>query len=148
MHTIPDKVPYTNPLLAGRHPFQIYLLMLCAVSGIPLVFGVETAGSVNALLPDWAGFTWGLSLSLGSALGIVGAYWPRSHIATALTLEEISMLIVGPSAMLYAVLIALYIGWSGTVTVLIVAGFGLAALTRARHIAYVISRAIKKQEAA
>lgn len=139
-------VTYADPLRAGRHPFQTYLLFLCAISGIPLAFGVKTAGSVEALLPEWAALTWGLCLAGGSVLGLTGSYWPKRHYATALTVERIGLLIVGPAALLYSVLIAIYIGFSGTVTVLIVAAFGFSALLRAHDIGLIIVRAIESND--
>jgi hypothetical protein len=130
-----ETVPYADPLCAGRHPFQTFLLLLCAVSGLPLLFGVETAGSVEALLPDWAALSWGLA----------GTHWKSGHEATALTIERIGLLIVGASALLYAVLVALYIGVSGTVTVLILLAFGIAAISRARDIESIIVLAAEKK---
>jgi hypothetical protein len=140
-----ETVPYADPLCAGRHPFQTFLLLLCAVSGLPLLFGVETAGSVEALLPDWAALSWGLCLSVGSLFGLAGTHWKSGHEATALTIERIGLLIVGASALLYAVLVALYIGVSGTVTVLILLAFGIAAISRARDIESIIVLAAEKK---
>lgn len=135
-------VAYADPLHAGRHPFQTFLLALCVVSGIPLAFGMSTASSIEALLPEWMAVAWGVSLVTGAALGLTGSYWPRSNYATALTLERVGLVIAGPAAIVYACVIFIY-GWPGGVVAgLITLAFGASCLQRAHDIGKVIHRAI------
>lgn len=135
-------VAYADPLHAGRHPFQTFLLSLCVVSGIPLAFGVSTAQSIEATLPPWMAVSWGISLSVGAALGLAGSYWPRQRYAAALTLERVGLVIAGPAATVYAVVIFVY-GWPGGVVAgLITLAFGASCLKRAHDIGKVIHRAI------
>lgn len=135
-------VAYADPLHAGRHPFQTFLLALCVVSGVPLVFGENTASSIAALLPHWMGASWGISLSLGAAIALAGSYWPRRNYATALTLERVGLVIVGPAAVVYALVILIYGGMGGATAALITLAFGASAIKRARDIGKVIHRAI------
>lgn len=135
-------VAYADPLHAGRHPFQTFLLALCVVSGIPLVAGLDTSSSVAVLLPSWMAEMWGWSLVLGAAIALTGSYWPRRSYATALTLERVGLVIVGPAAIVYAGVLLLY-GWPGSLVAgLITFAFGASCIARARDIGKVIHRAI------
>lgn len=137
-----ETVRYADPLHAGRHPFQTYLLVLCVVSGVPLIFGRVPAASVEALLPEWVAVSWGVSLTGGALLGLIGSYWPRENYATALTVERIGLTLTGPAALLYATAIFLITGIDGFIAVGIVAGFGAACIKRGRDIGVIIARAI------
>jgi hypothetical protein len=138
-----NPVPYADPLHAGRHPFQTFMLSVCLVTGVPLLIGQPIAGSVNELLPAWMAFGWGMSLFLGAAIALAGSYWPRTNYATALTLERAGLVIVGPAAIVYAAIIPLFSGdTKGLVATLIALGFGGSCLKRAHDIGLVIVRAI------
>jgi hypothetical protein len=137
-----ETVPYADPLHAGRHPFQSFLLALCVVSGIPLLLGAPPAASATALLPSWVVTAWGASLALGAGVAIAGSYWPKRNYATALTVERIGLVIVGPAALLYAAIITIYTGAAGAVPASIVTGFGVASLIRAHDLGKIIRRAI------
>lgn len=135
-------VKYADPLHAGRHPFQTFMLALCVISGIPLLLGEPRSTSVEALLPGWVATAWGLSLTVGAVLGLVGSYWPRKNYATALTIERIGLDITGPAAVLYAVIVFTYGGWGSSVAACIIVGFGASCLVRAGDIGTIIKRAI------
>lgn len=97
-------IPYVDPLRAGRHPFQTYMLMLCIVSGLPYLFGEATAEAVEQHLPVYLALAWGLSLLFGALLALLGSYWTRS-IADALTMERVGLSITGGAALVYALLV-------------------------------------------
>lgn len=143
-----DPIAYADPLHAGRHPFQTFLLALCVVSGIPLLFGEQPAQSVETLLPAWIAMTWGWSLAGGALVALVGSYWPRSNYATALTIERIGLIIVGPAALLYATVLMLYAGLAATVAAAITLGFGAACIKRGRDVGKIIQRAIPEVDSA
>jgi hypothetical protein len=94
-------IPYVDPLRAGRHPFQTYMLGLCIVSGLPYLFGKATAEAVEQHLPVYLALAWGLALLLGASVALVGSYWNRS-IADALTMERVGLSITGGAALVYA----------------------------------------------
>lgn len=138
--TVPATIPYTDPLHAGRHPFQTFMLALCVVSSIPLVAGQVTAGSIEDSLPWWGSLAWGLSLLLGAASGLLGSYW-RGEYDTALLMERIGLNFVGFAAVVYGLIIPIVGGWNGLIAAGIVLGFGASCLTRARDIARIFARA-------
>lgn len=97
-----DKpLPYTDPLSAGRHPFQTYLLLLCVVSSFPYLFGYATAEAVERNLPVLVALGWGLMLLGGSTLALVGTYWTRGY-DTALTMERIGLFATGIAGVIYS----------------------------------------------
>lgn len=145
-------VAYADPFHAGRHPFQTYLLALCSIAGVPLIFGRTNSGSVEELLPGAVAIGWGFVLCVGALVALVGSYWPirgdkldpRSY-ATALTIERVGLAFVGPGALVYAAIIVLVAGWSGVFVAAITAGFGWAAVRRQRDVARVFGKAIRER---
>lgn len=137
-----NAVSYSDPLRAGRHPFQTYMLVLCLISGIPLMFGQPASATLDALLPTWAVYMWGIGLTLGAVISLIGTYMPRRDYATALTIERIGLIMVGFAGVGYAVLVLVYAGIHNTVAACIIFGFGISCLIRARDIGKVMRRAI------
>ena len=85
-----NRLPYTDPLRAGRHPFQTYLLALCVVSGAPMAAGQVTANSLEEQLPEPLVIAWGVMLVFGAVVALFGSY-ARVSYATALTLERVGL---------------------------------------------------------
>ena len=136
-----ETIKYADPLHAGRHPFQSYLLTLCVVSGLPLLVGRVAAGSIAAYLPPALAFAWGLSLCLGSVTALVGSHW-RGDYANALTLERMGLLLAGSAGVAYATVIIFTAPLSaGLVSAGLCLGFGASCIVRARDIGKIIARA-------
>jgi hypothetical protein len=140
------KLPYADPLHAGRHPFQTFLLALCVVSGIPQLFGRTTAESVEAQLPLWLVTAWGGCLVVGAILGLVGAHVWRRDYATALTLERVGLYLAGAAAVVYSILVARYAGISGALAGSIILAFGLACIRRGSDIGLIFHRALNPDD--
>lgn len=140
---------YADPYRAGRHPFQRYILALCIVGTLPLLFGEPTSGSIESSLPSSVVLAWGVLLTAGCATTLVGVYWPlrepitpRSFV-TALFLERLGLAIVWPTAFVYAAIIVAVTGWSGFLVAMLVVGFGWASRRRMRDCARTFRRAIE-----
>lgn len=138
--SVSSSIPYTDPLRAGRHPFQTFMLGLCVISGIPLLAGRETAGSIDATLPDWLAVGWGICLFGGAVTALVGTYW-RGEIDTALMLERMGLDLTGTAAVCYTAAILIVASIPGVVAAAIVLGFATACLRRARDVAAMFVRA-------
>ncbi len=67
-----NRLPYSDPLRAGRHPFQTYLLALCVVSGAPMAAGQVTANSLEEQLPEPLVIAWGVMLVFGAVVALFG----------------------------------------------------------------------------
>jgi hypothetical protein len=139
------QIAYVDPLRAGRHPFQIYLLALSVVSGAPILFGSIGAGSIERELPFWLAFCWGLALFGGSGLALFGSFWQGGYV-NALTMERIGLAIVGSAAVVYSITIMVAAGSSSPpsriVPAAIVLAYGGACLSRARDIGRIMRAAI------
>lgn len=135
-----------DPLEASRHPFETYLLLLAAVSGLPLLFGRPNSASIAATLPPPLVAGWGAMLVLGSLLALVGLYW-RGRKSTGLVLERTGLVGVGGASIVYAGSVLLVApGFTGAFAACITAGFGVACLIQARRIAARLRSAIQQMD--
>lgn len=136
-----DRLPYTDPLRAGRHPFQTYLLALCVVSGAPMAAGQVTANSLEKELPELLVVAWGAMLVVGAVLALVGSY-ARVSYEWSLTLERVGLWSTGVAAVVYGAIILFSGSWGGFVAACIILGFGAACIRRARDIGHIFQRAL------
>lgn len=132
-----------DPLDASRHPFETYLLVLAAVSGLPLLFGRANSGSMAAAMPELAVLAWGAMLVLGSTLALIGLYW-RGMSATGLLLERAGLIGVGGAAIIFSAVALASIGLDASFSACITAGFGAACFAQARRIAHRIRMVLNR----
>jgi hypothetical protein len=139
------RVSYIDPLHTGRHPFQVYILALCVLSGATLLLKDQTPSAIQGLLPGWLQLAWAIMLVGGSIIALFGSYWPggRGGYANALTAERIGLGIVGAAAVVYGLAIIVVVSLPGIVAAGITLGFGLSCLIRARDIGRIIRSAIR-----
>lgn len=137
-----DTIPYADPLRAGRHPFQIYLLALAFVSGLTQLIGASPPDSLSRQLPAWLVYVWSWMLVVGSAAGLCGSLWPQKDYATGLTIERVGLMATGVAGVLYGAMIPYNLGLSGAVAGGVTIGFGLACIIRAQHIGKIFKRAL------
>lgn len=108
-------------------PRALFVLALCVVVGFPLIFANATPGTIAAQLPlPWV-IGWGIMLSGGSLLTLIGALkqTPNGVIA-----EQIGSVSLGVACLIYGGAIWAAVQWAGSVPMGIVFGFGLASLWR------------------
>lgn len=137
-----ERLPYTDPLRSGRHPFQTFILALCIVSGAPMALGQITAGSINEKLPEPLVIAWGIMLVLGSGTALFGTYW--RNYATSLTLERVGLWSTGVAALVYGVCILSTRNAGGLVATGIILAFGAACISRALDIGHIFHRALSE----
>ena len=113
---------------SSRHPFEIFALVACAMSGTSLLLGGVVPGSINALLPLPAVIAWGIALAFGSAAALTGIVLKNRLLG--LLLEQVGLVAVGGAACLYAATILLYTGGAGLAASLVVGAFGVSCLWR------------------
>lgn len=103
--------PVVNPrrpvfITTGRHPFEVGPLLACALVGTILALSDGRPPSMTRLLPEPWLTAWLLALSVGGAVGLVGAYW-RGDIDDSLLIEFAGLSLVATMCALYvAVLFA------------------------------------------
>lgn len=132
-------MPLSEVTREGREGFEIYVLGLCLLAGIPLLLGKSRPGSIQSLLPEEWQVIWSLFLVGGSLLALIGIFWPNR--ATGLILEQVGMVPTGVAALVYAVVVLIMAGWSGVIPVAVVGGFGVACFRRWYRIQRVLVRA-------
>lgn len=137
-----DVVPYADPLTAGRHPFQVYLLTLALISGITQLIGNQPPDTITESLEPFMVTIWSYMLVGGSLLTLMGSYWPKAHYDTGLTLERIGLAFTGTAACIYGIVIIRTLHLPGAVAGGITIGFGLACLIRTRGIGKIFNRAL------
>lgn len=113
------------PQFVLLRPYELFISMLCLISGIPLVGGAPAPSSIEALLPPFLVRLWGFELLLGALLVAYGLVRPRT------IWERVGHTLLGPAAVVYGLAIVTVLGMKGIVAAAITGSFGLAAITRA-----------------
>lgn len=121
-------MPYrTDARLSGRHPFEIFMLVLASLTSLPTVLGrAAKPPSITEALPPLAQFLWALILCLGSTGALVGIWWHNR--ATGLVVEQLGLALVGITSLIYVVVALFVTGLS--IPIGIVFGFGASCLKR------------------
>lgn len=114
-----------DPLGEPRNPLAVYLLSLCCISGISLLVGVSTSGSIEAELPFAAARLWGAMLTLGAGSTLLGMFWQGDQ-RTGLLIKRTGLLTLSIAAFIYAAVIIAAVGLDGAFVCGIVVGFGVA----------------------
>lgn len=122
-----------DPLGIPRNPLAVYLLGLCIVAGIPLLFGVTTAGSLEAALVPWVVHAWGAMLVFGGTSTLLGMYWV-GDARDGLLLKRVGMLTLTLASTAYTMAIMRHFGVRGLFPGGIVAGFAVACYVQFRVI--------------
>lgn len=114
-------------------PRALFLLAMCVLSGVPLMFANATPQSVVAQLQDsphggkaWV-VVWGIMLTGGAALTLLGAL---SQTVNGVIAEQVGSVALGFACIIFAGAIYGYVGWAGAVVMLLILGFGLASWWR------------------
>ena len=108
-------------------PRAMFILLLCVVVGVPLIFANATPGSITARLDQPWIITWGVMLSGGSLLALTGSL---RQTAGGVIIEQIGSVALGFACLMYAGAIWFTVHWLGSVPICIVLGFGLASFWR------------------
>lgn len=109
-------------------PRVLFLLGMCVVSGVPLIFADATPVSIlSEITDDWVIVAWGLMLTLGSLCTLLGAL--RQSVNGVIA-EQVGSVSLGFACIIFAGAIYGYTHWRGAVVMLLLFGFGVACLWR------------------
>lgn len=108
-------------------PRALFVLLLCVVVGVPLIFANATPSSIVSQLDDPLVVAWGIMLSGGSLLTLVGAI---RQTPGGVVLEQVGSVALGVACLLYAGAIWVAVGTPGLVPMAITSAFGAASLWR------------------
>lgn len=136
---------HDDELAASRHPFETYLLVLAALSGIPLLFGAPNSASVEAALPPLLVAVWGAMLVVGSTMALVGTYW-RGRLMTSYVLERTGLVGVGGASVVYALCAVMGAGLDAAFSACLTVGFGVACFAQAHRISRRVGAILNRVE--
>jgi hypothetical protein len=127
-------MPYrTDASMAGRHPFEIFTLILGFITGLPRLLGVTPApNSITAVLPPVLVLAWSFVLVAGCGVALTGVWWRNRAIG--LVLEQLGLAFVGVACIVYSGVAIIALGPNASIPVGIVAAFGVSCLVRWRQI--------------
>lgn len=135
-------MPATYRRLGDRNPYELYLLVLAALSSTPAALGLaRPPASVRIQLDPISGQIWAAALALGSLIALIGLVWRRPHVGlsvTGLLLEQVGLVIAGVATVFYCMMAFATVGWDAAPPVGTVLAFGLASFAQAEKIENVI----------
>lgn len=108
-------------------PRALFVLGLCVVVGVPLIFADATPGTIASKLDDTWVVVWGVMLSAGSLVTLLGVI--RQSV-NGILFEQVGSVAVGFACLIYATAIWLSVQWAGAVPAVIVLGWGLSCFWR------------------
>lgn len=118
-------------VLPGKSGDEIFLMVLCVITALPVVFGrVAPPGSIEALLEPWLVQAWSFVLLIG-ALVVLTAFMFKDRV-TGMIVEQFGSVCLGVAATLYA--IAIFVAsyrQGGAIPAAIIFGFALARFYQA-----------------
>jgi hypothetical protein len=123
--------------------FEILIAFICALSGIPLAFSIAPRPtSIVVVLPELARIVWGISLSLGGSLVLVGIIWRYNNpikFISGLYLERAGLYMLGSSTAVFVLAIIVFAGANGFFSGMTYGAFASACLSRTMLITREIS---------
>jgi hypothetical protein len=132
------------PRAVIEDPFEAFLSVLCIFAGLPLILAPpdSSRGAVARLMPGWFVRGWGLTLTVGGALVLLGLFLhgrARNGSGTGSvpvrtrgrTIERIGLIVLGYASAIYTIALVVIGGWQGVPAAAIVTAFGLTVATKA-----------------
>lgn len=128
--------------LTDTQPFEVFLSLVCLVSGAPLLFNGPTPGTIEETLPGFLVTLWGIELVLGGGLTLAGLATRSVHT------ERLGLSLLAAASLVYAVVLVT-VGWPDAIVAGgITAGFGFACTARFYSVGRTLTiRVIDEQEA-
>lgn len=108
-------------------PRALFLMVMLTVVGVPLIFANATPGTIaDQLDPPWV-VAWGIMLSGGSLVTLVGAV---RQTAGAVFTEQVGSVALGFGCLIYAGAIWGKVQWAGSVPMFILVALAAASAVR------------------
>jgi hypothetical protein len=102
-----------------QKPFSLLLGFMCAVSGPTYIFGNQ-AGSAGKFLPIVLTKSWGFCLTIGGILLVIGI------LRTNPLIQRAGLSLLAPTALVYAIILVVYVGITSIFSATIIVAFSLA----------------------
>lgn len=109
-------------------PRALFVLTMCVFVGVPLIFANATPGSIAEQIDDdWVLIVWGVLLSAGSLVTLVGM---ARQSVNGILFEQVGSIAVGVACLIYATAIWFAVKWVGSVPMVIILGWGASCFWR------------------
>jgi hypothetical protein len=118
------RVAKTPAVRYPPDPRALFMLVLCVIVGVPLAFGIVTPGSISAQLAAPAVVAWGVMLSGGALLTLIGT---ARQSVNGVIAEQVGSVALAFACLIYAGAIWASVRWLGAVPIALVLGLGLAS---------------------
>lgn len=119
-------------------PMEVFLLLLCVVSGVASLLSLGGPDPLSLLLPGWLVLSWRVVLLVGSLaalLGLARLNW---------LVVRVGYTLLGPAALAYGLALSPYLGSTSVkVSVASLVIFGLACLWRVGQVTAMIQKALQ-----
>lgn len=125
----------------GRSPFQLYLLALITIAGIPLMLGVSDNAIAKAMGQPYANL-WGGCLFLGGFSCVLGVYWPKDPI-TGMLIERTGLVGLGGASLIWSILVVWRIQLNGLFSATLTFALFLSCLAQWRWVNKNINKVMK-----
>jgi hypothetical protein len=132
-----------DPIGYPRHGLVVFLLALCVMSGLGLLFGEPAAGSLEAALDHQVVVGWAILLTLGSTSALLGMFW-QGDVRTGLVAKRLGYAALTFASLIYAIVIIGTFGREATLIGGILLGFAYACFHTWRRVNQRINEILKK----
>lgn len=107
----------------NRSPFQLYLLGLITVAGLLISVGLSDNPIYAAM--GWYSVVWGIFLTAGGFLSLLGIYWPRNPI-TGMLIERSGLVALGGASLIWSILVVWRVQLDGVISAFLTLALFLA----------------------
>lgn len=132
-----------DPMGERRNPFQVYMVSLSIVAGIPSALGEPPSGSVSSALDSGYLEVWGCMLLLGGLTAMMGMFWQGSA-TNGLFVKRFGLLSLGIANMIFGLIILQHFAWDRAYVALTMLGFAGACFLRAWYVSKHIKALIRR----
>ncbi len=138
-------MPYTAVTRDSRHPFETYILTACFLAGTSAVVGDLWPSAIRAALPEWAQLVWGILLSVGALVSLIGI--SISNRPAGIQLEQVGLIATGSMCWTYATAILVFNSRGGFSAACLLVLIGAACFRQWKRLENFIRHAINLGEA-
>lgn len=131
---------------ASRYPADpraVFILALSVFSGLTALALDAAPESLEALLPHWGVYLWGILLAAGSLIALGGMAFQNIYGILA---EQVGSVMVGMTTVFYSILVFVYAGAGPVQTVGIILAWGVACLVRWIQLQALIERTYRAKK--
>jgi hypothetical protein len=131
---------------AARYPADpraVFILALSVFAGLTALTLRVAPQSLESLLPHWGLAVWGLTLTLGSAVTLLGM---TKQTVNGIITEQIGSVMVGAATIFYSGIVLWVVGATALQSMGIVLAWGIACLMRWGQLQVLVHDAVRRKQ--